>query len=571
MCRLVNAVYLFGEKQRLKMARSQDADLLYRASDRFVDAALRHDDSMFTPGTLVWSAEHLKELSARFLGQPDTGGRSFEDKLQDQLREAPEAVTQLAAEIIFVYLLIVHHSEMGAPRKLELLRSILDLLPHRVEIPTDLVEALNHGIVRAGIAYQSRRDAQFAFMIEAILAWKGLPQVKRDEALGDPWQFKAFLQAHERPYAGAMRNALLHLVFPETFEPIVSGRHKKAIVEALLPAQERGPDVDRNLLAVRAKLPIGEEPLQFYAPAVRARWDPAAAGDPPPPPVGGRPAVLAAQDGIDPELLVPQAFIDEVGELIRFKRQIVFYGPPGTGKTFLARTLAERLCGSRDRVRLVQFHPSYAYEDFVEGYRPVKLGGFELVVGPLLEAAELARSADGPVVLVIDEINRANVAKVLGELYFLLEYRGEDIRLQYSRRPFQLPENLWIIGTMNTADRSIALIDAALRRRFFFVPFFPDRPPVQGLLRRYLARHQPALDWLADAVDLANTILADRDAAIGPSYFMVPTLDERWIRRIWEHSVIPYLEERLIGEAMRVGDFALDRLREQLAAKDDES
>ena len=221
-------------------------------------------------------------------------------------------------------------------------------------------------------------------------------------------------------------------------------------------------------------------------------------------------------------------------------------------------------------MHLVQFHPSYAYEDFVEGYRPVASGGFELVPGPLLDAAEQARTADGPVVLIIDEINRANVAKVLGELYFLLEYRGEDIRLQYSRRPFRLPENLWIIGTMNTADRSIALLDAALRRRFLFVPFFPDRPPVQGLLRRYLARHNPAFDWLADAVDLANTLLADRDAAIGPSYFMVPSLNELWVRRIWEHSVMPYLEERLIGEAARVDDFALDRLREQLAARDDE-
>jgi 5-methylcytosine-specific restriction protein B len=124
---------------------------------------------------------------------------------------------------------------------------------------------------------------------------------------------------------------------------------------------------------------------------------------------------------------------------------------------------------------------------------------------------------------------------------------------------------------MNTADRSIALLDAALRRRFFFVPLFPDRPPIQGLLRRYLAQHRPAFDWLADAVDLANTMLADRDAAIGPSYFMTPALDDVWIRRIWERSVMPYVEERLIGEPTRLADFTLDRLREQLAAKDDAS
>jgi 5-methylcytosine-specific restriction enzyme B len=232
--------------------------------------------------------------------------------------------------------------------------------------------------------------------------------------------------------------------------------------------------------------------------------------------------------------------------------------------------LAERLCGAADRVHLVQFHPSFAYEDFVEGYRPIKSGGFELVPGPLLEVAEQARSVDGPVVLIIDEINRANVAKVLGELYFLLEYRNENIRLQYSRRTFQLPANLWIIGTMNTADRSIALLDAALRRRFFFIPLFPDRAPVHGVLRRYLAKHRPELDWVADVVDLANAKLADRDAAIGPSYFMTPNLDDEWVRRIWQFAVIPYLEERLIGETMRVDQFALDRLRDELAAQDDE-
>ena len=92
------------------MPKSPNAEFLYRASDRFVQAALRKDDSLFTPGTPVWSAEHLKDLSARFLGQPDTGDRAFEEKLTDQLRGAPPSVTQLSAEIIFVYLLIVHHN-----------------------------------------------------------------------------------------------------------------------------------------------------------------------------------------------------------------------------------------------------------------------------------------------------------------------------------------------------------------------------------------------------------------------------------------------------------------------------
>src|SRR5690606_36992216 len=144
---------------------------------------------------------------------------------------------------------------------------------------------------------------------------------------------------------------------------------------------------------------------------------------------------------------------------------------------------------------------------------------------------------------------------------FLLEYRDETITLQYSSDDFRLPGNLWIIGTMNTADRSIALIDAALRRRFYFMPFFPDEPPIEGLLRRYLSRSKPDMLWVADVVDKANEQLGDRHGAIGPSYFMKPNLDEQWVERIWKHAVMPYLEEQFFGEPDQLEQFELDRLR----------
>ena len=266
------------------------------------------------------------------------------------------------------------------------------------------------------------------------------------------------------------------------------------------------------------------------------------------------------------ELYLDESFLKKVRQLLEEKKQVIFQGPPGTGKTYVAQALAECLAGYKERVMLVQFHPSYAYEDFVQGFRPRNDGnGFELRNGPLLRAAERATvDKNSKHFLVIDEINRGNLAKVFGELYFLLEYRDKRMRLQYSDEDFSLPENLYIIGTMNTADRSIALVDLALRRRFYFMEFHPDKPPVKGLLRRYLKGNSlETMEWVADVVDRANEQLGDdRHAAVGPSHFMKPDLNDAMVERIWDHGVLPYIEERLFGRSDdRMGDFALDRLR----------
>ena len=191
--------------------------------------------------------------------------------------------------------------------------------------------------------------------------------------------------------------------------------------------------------------------------------------------------------------------------------------------------------------------------------------------GPLRQAAEAARSdareaatsgeAPKKHYLVIDEINRGNLAKVFGELYFLLEYRDAEIQLPYSQEPFSLPKNLYLIGTMNTADRSIALVDLALRRRFHFVDFYPDKPPIEGLLEHWLQRNAPDMQWVAHVVDEANRHLGDRHAAVGPSYFMREELDERKVRRIWDHAVLPYIEEHLFGEPDRLRSSSFDSLR----------
>ena len=282
------------------------------------------------------------------------------------------------------------------------------------------------------------------------------------------------------------------------------------------------------------------------------------------------------------ELYFPDtSFLEEIQQLLDEKLQVIFQGPPGTGKTFVARKLARHWAGSDDRVVFVQFHASYAYEDFVQGYRPVLFEngrpGFRLRPGPLMQIATRARKdQDNVYFLVIDEINRGNLGKILGELYFLLEYRDEAVRLQYAEdgdEPFTLPSNLRIIGTMNTADRSIALVDLALRRRFSFVDFSIEEEPIKGLLRRWL--HENDLDhmtWVADMVDRANDKLENNHAAIGPSYFLRvgpdgnPALDEADVRRIWKHNILSYVEEHIWGEEDRLQEFDLNALRREKLA-----
>lgn len=318
-----------------------------------------------------------------------------------------------------------------------------------------------------------------------------------------------------------------------------------------------------------------------YAPI--AQLIPADSGDPPilePVPVtpSGPPPLRAATAELAERLHTDIAWLQRVIDLLTDRQQIVLYGPPGTGKTFLARAIAAHLADS-DAVRLVQFHPSYSYEDFFEGYRPTPSSdgsvGFALHPGPMRAlAAEARDDPTRPYILLIDEINRGNLAKVFGELYFLLEYRRDPIRLQYSPgESFTLPENVFLIGTMNTADRSIASLDAAMRRRFAFVELHPDEPPVRDLLPRWLAASGKNGDDRAALLAALNAEIGieNRDYQIGPSYLMTPDAErEGGQERIWEHSILPLLEEHYYGRLTRrqVHDrFGLAAIRAKAASQ----
>ncbi|MFD6414874.1 DUF4357 domain-containing protein [Streptomyces sp. NPDC060194] len=285
-------------------------------------------------------------------------------------------------------------------------------------------------------------------------------------------------------------------------------------------------------------------------------------------------ALPAVTPALADDLLVHDpGWLDEVRELLWDERQLVLYGPPGTGKTYLAMKLAEHFGGGAEQVTLVQFHPSYAYEDFFEGFRPAedpetREVAFRLTAGPLRELADLA-SREGnrhiPHFLIIDEINRGNLAKIFGELYFLLEYRRKSVRLTYSGDDFALPPNLFVIATMNTADRSIALVDAAMRRRFAFVELSPRAEPTRGLLARWLEREGKDPEC-ARLLDELNDRLAEPEFAIGPSYLMKPGVHRPGgLDRTWRTKILPLLEEHHYGEGIDIDSrYGLAALRKAL-------
>ena len=253
------------------------------------------------------------------------------------------------------------------------------------------------------------------------------------------------------------------------------------------------------------------------------------------------------------EVYITKDSYDRMKNLLLTKKNIILQGAPGVGKTFAANRLAYSIMGEKDnsRVELIQFHQSYSYEDFIMGYKPNEEGGFYLKKGVFYAFCKKAKAdPDRPYFFIIDEINRGNMSKIFGELLMLIEnhYRGKTVKLAYSDELFDVPANLHIIGMMNTADRSLAMIDYALRRRFSFIDMKPGFTS-EGFKQYQKDMYSELFITAIEAISKLNTEIKNDDSlgegfCIGHSYFCEQkSFSEGWLRNVIDYDIIPMLRE----------------------------
>ena len=607
------------------MARYSDGDRdkIDETVDLWKERSLLGDQSLlFADRETVWGQQHIDELYERFNQNQLEGSEEgdFLKKWDSQLQDASVEVRLLAAEILLVHFLFASSISRGGK-----LRVIWRSIPE-IEQPEDeaAMKALDQGIGGPGVGFNTRRDLQVAYLIDFTRRFKQLPEDDRKALLDDPWNLRDFADDTEWPVR-EMRHIVLHLLRPEEYERISSGTHKREIAAAFneLLAEDAPDDIDERLLAIRGELegylPDGnakDNQVDFYRPPLHGVWE-----------------STAASDG------------EGTGDLeaLHWKKQIVLYGPPGTSKTWQAGRLAETLIRraalqrwgpeaffrQTDAVdRLVeknkfwqQLHPGFGYEQFIRGlrlegdetrYRP----GYLPYIVDQLEAQERITRDRGegeelpklPGVLVLDEINRTNLSEMLGEAFSLLERdkRGDVIPLpgfNADQDPDELmiPEDLYVIGTMNEIDQSVETLDFALRRRFLWreCPFERDTlltiiadrweddvarysyDEAAEQLEVFADRASELNDAIEDSEELGHqyqvghTYFADIAFFIGPWARARKSKPARgtylWTRSgnhqpplvdLWNRSLRPLLEQYLAGSDVRQQELA--RLRETL-------
>ncbi|HST69125.1 MAG TPA: AAA family ATPase [Solirubrobacterales bacterium] len=602
------------------MARFADPGRSREKIDQVVELwkerCLLGDGSLLYEDRSVWSLTHLQDFRERFLGGAIYGtDEDFEEKLDKQLDDAPAEVRLLAAELLVVYFLFAFVA-IGPEAKMKIVRHAAG---DWEEQPPgwELIEAAMHeGIGNPGSGYNIRRDLQLAYLLDFTIRWKALDAGRQQAALGDPWALRDFADdASEDVEVREMRHILLHLLRPEEFERISSGAHKQQIVDAFraefLEGSDAPEDRDEQLLRIREALEgldvrqpdLGSQSIDFYYSPLREIWNPEADGD---------------EGATDLALLL-------------HKKQLVFYGPPGTSKTHRTRALADSLIRQaalqrwkakkffeeqkqldvlvEESIEWVQLHPGYGYEEFVRGLR-LEQERTVYQPGLLVRLVErMAKRGDDalPVVLVLDEINRTDLSRMFGEAFSLLENRGSSAVLpgiDAGEEPVELvlPDDLYVIGTMNLIDQSVEQMDFALRRRFFWRLCGFERGPIVEVNRERWPACAPAkygwdravddMERLADRAEelnreitvsrhlgaqyelghtyyfeaayLAGTWLKGRKQLRGGVLWKKPGQPQQPLLDLWALSIEPVLNQYLEGIDPTTARQEIERLRDVL-------
>jgi 5-methylcytosine-specific restriction protein B len=568
----------------------------------------------------LWTPANLQDFQERLIVNPLLGAdQSFGQKLAAQLETAEEDVRWLVVELVAVYLLFVREAiSPGAKRTM--LKSIG--APLGQEMPQGwqrIADAMDEGIGNPGPGYNLARNLQLGYLMDFCLRFKAIPDPDEQRALlDDPWQMRDFADdVSQGVPVREMRHILVHLLFPEFFERISSGNHKRVITDAFakefLTGDSVPEDLDEQLYLIRQKLTgagalpaAGDLMLDFYRPPLQTIWD-------------WRSSQQEGATDID---------------LLTYKKQMVIFGAPGTGKTHRTRQLAGQMIRRaalqkwgaakffseqteldtqvRKNVQWLQLHAGYGYEEFIRGLRLGPDGSTTYVAGflpRLVAAMNAVPEADRlPVVLVLDEINRADLSRMFGEAFSLLENRDAVVTLpginggsgdDAEPATLALPPDLFVIGTMNLIDQSVEELDFALRRRFFWRPaeFEPDAI-VSVNEQRWPAHIPKKWSWdravgdmttLAERATLLNQAITE-SPHLGPQYelghtyyFDTAFFVGNWLRGrkaltggvlwsksqkpqrglldLWKYSLEPLLMQYLGGLDADVAASELDRLR----------